>query len=188
MYCFLCPLLFKPRNYIWVLLVTGDKQHLFCILMQSNSQVPVCQTSLAWAGNLPDFNPLHLLFVWRQLKALALSKLQSLILFATLEYRITRQRVIFIVNWSMLKWSVWMPQEGPRIPSTFNMSSGNEDTYLLGKNVKWPWLHWQKSTISLIIRPTHMYSFLKKHGTLLTLLVVFKSFSPKTSLRTSAVA
>lgn len=65
-YCFLCPLLFKPRNYIWVLLVTGDKQHLFYILMQSGSQVPACQTGSDWAGNLPDFNPPHLLFVWRK--------------------------------------------------------------------------------------------------------------------------
>lgn len=154
MYCFLCPLLFKPRNYIWVLLVTGDKQHLFYILMQSGSQVPACQTSSEWAGNLPDFNPLHLLFVWRKCRALALSKLQRLILFATLEYRITRQSVIFIVNWSMLKWSIQMPQEGPRIPSTLNLGSGNKDTYWLGRNVKWPWLHRRRHTISLIIVPT----------------------------------
>lgn len=156
MYRFLCPLSFRPGNYIWVLLVTGDKQHLFCILMQWSSQFPACQTSLDWAGNFPDFNLLHLLFVWRKLKALALSKLQTLVLFATLEYRNTRQSVIFIVNWSMLKWSARMPQEGPQIPSTLNMGSGNEDTYRLGKNVKWLWLPWWRPTISLIIMPTHM--------------------------------
>lgn len=149
MYRFLCPLPFRPGNYIWALLVTGNKQHLFCILMQSSSEVPACRTSSDWAGNPPDFNPLHLLFVWRKLKALALSKLQRLILFAT-------QSVIFIVNWSTLKWSAWMPQEGPHIPSTLNMGSGNEDTYRLGKNVKWLWLPWQRPTISLIIIPTHM--------------------------------
>lgn len=156
MYCFLCPLLFKPRNYIWVLLFTGDKQHLFYILMQSGSQVPACQTGSDQASNLPDFNPLHLLFVWRKHRALALSKLQRLILFAPLEYRITRQSVIFIVNWSMLKWSVWMSQEGSQIPSTLHLGSGNKDTYCLGRNVKWPWLRWWRRTISLIIVPTHM--------------------------------
>lgn len=100
--------------------------------MQSSTQFPACQTSLGWVGNLPSFNPLHLLFVWRKLKALALLKLQRLILFATLEYHIIRQSVIFIVNENMLKSSVWMPQEGPRIPSTLTLGSGNEDTYRLG--------------------------------------------------------
>lgn len=55
----------------------------------------------------------------------------------------------------------------------------NEDTYPLGKNVKWLRLPWRRPTITLIIIPSSHVIISQEAWSLLTLSAAFKFFSPQ---------